>query len=45
MSEISVQQSSPEYKIAIYYTTENNLVLDLDLELFNWPINKSIIGK
>lgn len=35
LSEISVQQSSPEYKIAIYYTTENNLVLDLDLELLN----------
>lgn len=35
LSEIIIKQSSPEHKIAIYYTTENNLVLALDLELFN----------
>lgn len=35
LSEITIKQSSPEHKIAIYYATENNLVLDLDLKLFN----------
>lgn len=45
LSEILIKQSCPQHKIAIYCTTESNLVLDLDLELLNRPVNKTIANK
>ena len=45
LSEILIKQSSPQHKTARCCTTESNLVLDLDLELLNRPLNKTIAKK
>lgn len=45
LSEILIKQSSPQCKISIYCTTESNLILDLDFELLNRPINKTVANK
>lgn len=45
LSEILKKQSSHQYKIATCCTPESSLVLDLDLELLNRLINKTIAKK